>query len=211
MGREVFPWTEDSCPSSERECSRGHSNWQELPSWEHTHTAQPENHRIHSPPLSKFRPWIRRPRPGDCQRWQGLPGSIQGSQWGHFRWIGSLLGAGMVLSFAGHSPSGPPGTHGQQHHYKPSCSAALPNPSPPGEGPWPLLRNLSEPVRPTVLKGWFGFCRPPHLHSKLCLFTTTGNSLTVQCGRVFKHSQKEAEEERKDCWAEGGVGVPVSL
>lgn len=54
-----------------------------------TQAAQPENHCPLTTTLG-VSPWIRKPRPGDCQRWKGL----QGAFGGHFRWTGSLLGGG---------------------------------------------------------------------------------------------------------------------
>lgn len=159
----------------------------------------------------KFRPWIRKPRPGDCQRWQGLQGAFRVLSGGILGGLVLYWGAGMVLSFAGHSPSGPPGTHGQHHHYKPSRSAALLTRLPQG-GPWPLLR-ISVSLRPTVLKELVlssPEAFPTYIASSICL-RTTGNNLTVQCGRFFKHSQRSREEAEGLLGRGRGVGVPVSL
>lgn len=122
-------------------------NWQELLFMgTHSPARKPPSTHHHS---LKFRPWIRKPRPGDCQRWQGLQGAFRVLSGGILGGLVLYWGAGMVLSFAGHSPSGPPGTHGQQHHYKPSCSAAFLTHLPRG-APTPV-ENLSS-LRPTVLK-----------------------------------------------------------
>ena len=115
-GEKVFPWTTLAPVQNVLGVTRiGRSCL-------HGNTHSPARKPLSTHHLSlRFRPWIRKSRPGDCQRWRGLHGAFGVVSGGLvFYW-----GAEMVLSLAGHSPSGPPGTHGQQHHYKPSPSAAL--------------------------------------------------------------------------------------
>ena len=84
-GREGVPM-DDSCPSSE--CSRGHSNWQELPSWEHTEPSQKTT--VHSPPLSQVQAMDQEVETWGLSEMERTPWGIRGCQW----WIGFLLGGG---------------------------------------------------------------------------------------------------------------------
>lgn len=171
-----------------------------------THAAQPENHCPLTTSLSGSGHGSGSRDLGTV-RWRGLHGAFGVVNGGLvFYW-----GVEMVLSFAGHSPSGPPGTHGQQHHYEPSPSAALLTLLPQG-APWPLLR-ISVSLRPTVLKELVLSSQKAfstYIASSICL-RTTGNNLTVQCGRFFKQSQRSREEAEGLLGRGVGVGVPVSL
>lgn len=95
-----------------------------------TQAAQPENHCPLTTTLG-VSPWIRKLRPGDCQRWKGLQGAFGVLSGGILGGLVRYWGAGVVLSLARHSPSGPPGTHGQ-HHYKTLPFRCTSNLSPPG-------------------------------------------------------------------------------
>ena len=68
-------------------------------------------------------------------------------------------------------------------------------------------------LRPTVLKELVLSSQKAfstYIASSICL-QTTGNNLTVQCGRFFKQSQRSREEVEGLLGGGVGVGVPVSL
>ena len=133
----------------------------------HGNTRSPARKPLSTHHLSlRFRPWIRKPRPGDCQM-ERTPWSIWGCQW----WTGFLLGGGngpeLCRTFTLWAP---------RHSWAAASLWTLPfrctsNPSPPG-GALAPVENLSEPEAHCPQGAGFKFTEGLfHLHSKLYLFT----------------------------------------